>query len=179
LPLPQRERGLVVTPPRPAPSSHSNLVLELGPSSREVCALAYLSLVVASAAARTVHTWRERIEIWVSGSGMRTGHEDGSHAVHARRPAAAAQCARARAHAQCASVSADLVFPAAAMMRPGRRARRPREIMNLNFILDYGTSTGCTSSQRRLAMASISHVVACEVELALCHRVLGVGFQEH
>ena len=109
LPLPQRERGLVVTPPLPAPSSHSSLVLELGPSSREVCALAYLSLVVASAAARTVHTWRERIEIWVSGSGMRTGHEDGSHAVHARRPAAAAQCARARAHAQCASVSADLL----------------------------------------------------------------------
>ena len=28
-------------------------------------------------------------------------------------------------------------------------------------------------SQKRLAMASISHVVACEVELALCHRVLG------
>ena len=28
-------------------------------------------------------------------------------------------------------------------------------------------------------MRSISHVVACQVELALCHRALGVVFQEH
>ena len=30
-----------------------------------------------------------------------------------------------------------------------------------------------------LRIASILHVVACEVELALCHRALRVGFQEH
>ena len=125
LPLPQRERGLVVTPPLPAPSSHSSLVLELGPSSREVCALAWLSLVVASAAARTVHTWRERIEIWVSASGMRTGHEDGSHAVH-KFPQArsrSAVCSRAHTCAVCKRVG-----------RPHDEAwssaRRPREIMN-------------------------------------------------
>ena len=28
-------------------------------------------------------------------------------------------------------------------------------------------------------MRSISHVAACRVELALCHRAPGVGFQEH
>ena len=30
-----------------------------------------------------------------------------------------------------------------------------------------------------LAMRSISHVAASRVELALCHRAPGVGFQEH
>ena len=30
-----------------------------------------------------------------------------------------------------------------------------------------------------LPMRSISHVAACRVELALCHRAPGVGFQEH
>ena len=29
------------------------------------------------------------------------------------------------------------------------------------------------------AMRSISHVAACRVELALCHRAPGMGFQEH
>ena len=29
--------------------------------------------------------------------------------------------------------------------------------------------------EKRLPMASISHVVACEVDLALCHRVYGLS----